>query len=192
VAFATPHRLAATCQPTANGSRGGRVAFASIAVDPSAILTGSRTRPSDWGWNRRFGPVEGRRNNHRPVTITCIVWILQIWWLSPSRRRGESSQGSSCRANVLFIAGVKGLETSLLRILFMAGGPPFKPGYTDKPSVRESAAPGKSPHSSLPGRERRSESPTTKLVETGAAGRSLADGTRHPAWSAGRPVVCDR
>ena len=37
-----------------------RCVAASIAVGPSAILTGSRTRPSDWGWNRRFGPVEGR------------------------------------------------------------------------------------------------------------------------------------
>jgi|GEM_PF-5469636 len=55
---------------------------ASIAVGPSAILTGSRTRPSDWGWNGRFGPVEGRRNNHGFVTVTCIIWILQIWWLS--------------------------------------------------------------------------------------------------------------
>ena len=65
-----------------------RCVAASIAVGPSAILTGSRTRPSDWGWNRRFGPVEGRRNNHRLVTITCIIWILQIWWLSPSTRPG--------------------------------------------------------------------------------------------------------
>ncbi len=56
---------------------------ASIAVGPSAILTGSRTRPSDWGWNVRFGPVEGRRNNHRLVKVNCIIWILQIWWLSP-------------------------------------------------------------------------------------------------------------
>src|SRR5208337_3264324 len=31
----------------------------------SAILTGSRTRPSDWGWNGRFGLVEDRRNNHK-------------------------------------------------------------------------------------------------------------------------------
>src|SRR5271157_3290440 len=37
---------------------------------PFAILTGSRTRPSDWGWNRRFGPVEDRRNNHRLATVT--------------------------------------------------------------------------------------------------------------------------
>ena len=61
-----------------------RCVAASIAVGPSAILTGSRRRPSDWGWNRRFGPMEGRRNNHRLVTITCVIRILQIWWLSPS------------------------------------------------------------------------------------------------------------
>src|SRR5208337_529362 len=61
-----------------------RCVAASVAVGPLAILTGSGTRPSDWGWNRRFGPVEGRRNNYRLVTVTCIIWILQIWWLSPS------------------------------------------------------------------------------------------------------------
>ena len=60
-----------------------RCVAASIAVGPSAILTGSRTRPSDWGWNRRFGPVEDRRNNHRLVIVACIIWILQVWWLSP-------------------------------------------------------------------------------------------------------------
>src|SRR5271157_933727 len=60
-----------------------RCVAASIAVGPSAILTGSRTRPSDWGWNRRFGPVEDRRSNHRLVTITYVICVLQIWWLSP-------------------------------------------------------------------------------------------------------------
>src|SRR5208282_1278246 len=65
-----------------------RCAAASIAVGPSAILTGSRTRPSDWGWNGRFGPVEDRRNNHRLATVTggsllFFLCILQIWWLSP-------------------------------------------------------------------------------------------------------------
>jgi len=34
-------------------------------VGPSAILTGSRRRPSDWGWNGRFGLEEDRRNNHK-------------------------------------------------------------------------------------------------------------------------------
>src|SRR5208337_5500786 len=34
-------------------------------VGPSAIPTGSRTRPSDWGRNGRFGLVEDRRNNHK-------------------------------------------------------------------------------------------------------------------------------
>jgi len=44
-----------------------RCVAASTAVGPSAILTGSRTRPSDWGWNRRFGPVEDR---------TTVGWPL--------------------------------------------------------------------------------------------------------------------
>jgi hypothetical protein len=39
-------------------------------VGPSAILTGSRTRPSDWGSNARFGPEEDRRNNRRLATFT--------------------------------------------------------------------------------------------------------------------------
>src|SRR5271157_4987395 len=59
-----------------------RCVAASVAFGPSAILTGSRTRPSDWGWKGRFGPVEDRRNNHRLVTVACIIWILQIWWLA--------------------------------------------------------------------------------------------------------------
>src|SRR5271157_3054580 len=55
-----------------------RCVAASIAVGPSAILTGSRTRPSDWGWNRRFGPVEDRRNNRRLATVTarCPLFFL--------------------------------------------------------------------------------------------------------------------
>ena len=52
-------------------------------VGPSAILTGSRTRPSDWGSNARFGPVEDRRNNRRLARFTCSLCVLQIWWLSP-------------------------------------------------------------------------------------------------------------
>ena len=60
-----------------------RCVAASIAVGPSAILTGSRTRPSDWGSNARFGPVEDRRNNRRLATFTCTPCVLQIWWPSP-------------------------------------------------------------------------------------------------------------
>ena len=56
-----------------------RCVAASIAVGPSAILTGSRTRPSDWGSNARFGPVEDRRNNRRLATFTCTLCVLQIW-----------------------------------------------------------------------------------------------------------------
>ena len=50
-----------------------RCVAASIAVGPSATLTGSRTRPSDWGWNGRFGPVEDQRNNRRLATVTCTL-----------------------------------------------------------------------------------------------------------------------
>ncbi len=60
-----------------------RCGAASSAVGPSAIPTGSRTRPSDWGSNARFGPVEDRRNNRRLATFTCALFVLQIWWLSP-------------------------------------------------------------------------------------------------------------
>src|SRR5271166_4757537 len=55
-----------------------RCVAASIAVGPSAILTGSRTRPSDWGSNARFGPVEDRRNNRRLATVTCTLCVLQL------------------------------------------------------------------------------------------------------------------
>src|SRR5271165_1942048 len=55
-----------------------RCVAASIAVGPSAILTGSRTRPSDWGWNARFGPVEDRRNNRRLATFTCTLCVPDL------------------------------------------------------------------------------------------------------------------
>ena len=55
-----------------------RCVAASIAVGPSAILTESRTRPSDWGSNARLGPVEDRRNNRRLATFTCTLCVLQI------------------------------------------------------------------------------------------------------------------
>src|SRR5271157_4576350 len=60
-----------------------RCVAASIPVGPSAILTESRTRPSDWGSNARFGPVEERRNNRRLAPFACTLCVLQIWWLSP-------------------------------------------------------------------------------------------------------------
>ena len=60
-----------------------RCVAASIAVGPSAIRTGSRTRPSDWGSNARFSPMEDRRNNRRLAPFTCTPCVLQIWWLSP-------------------------------------------------------------------------------------------------------------
>ena len=72
-----------------------RCVVASIAVGPSAILTGSRTGPSDWGSNARFGPVEDRRNNRRLATFTCTLCILQIWWLSPFTPPASESSSST-------------------------------------------------------------------------------------------------
>src|SRR5271166_1825836 len=66
-------------------------------VGPSAILTGSRTRPSDWGSKARFGPVEDPRNNRRLATSTCTLCVLQIWWLSPF----SSSKAVAATANNL-------------------------------------------------------------------------------------------
>src|SRR5208337_4716261 len=65
-----------------------RCVAASIAVGPSAILTGSRTRPSDWGSNARFGPVEHRRNNRRLATFTCTLFVLQILQISLGQHAG--------------------------------------------------------------------------------------------------------
>ena len=88
VAFATPHRwLQLVNQPQTEAE----VAALRCCVnrgrpfgDPNWVMD----PPSDSGWNGRFGPVEDRRNNHRLVTVTCIIWILQIWWLSPFTSRG--------------------------------------------------------------------------------------------------------
>jgi hypothetical protein len=66
-------------------------------VGPSAIRTGSRTRPSGRGSNARFGPVEDRRNNRRFAAFTCTLCVLQIWWLSPFTFHGRSRQGRQQR-----------------------------------------------------------------------------------------------
>src|SRR5208283_2031595 len=73
-----------------------RCVAASIAVGPSAILTGSRTRPSNWGPNARFGPVEDRRNNRRLATFTCTLCVFQIWWLSPFIRATNFRRRDKC------------------------------------------------------------------------------------------------
>src|SRR5271165_50859 len=66
-----------------------RCVAASIAVGPSAILTGSRTRPSDWGFECTVRP----RGRPKKQSYSCHVYlyslcsaalcVLQIWWLSP-------------------------------------------------------------------------------------------------------------
>ncbi len=57
---------------------------ASSAVGPSAIPTGSRTRPSDWGWNGRFGLEEGRRNNHKAChSYLCSSDLVAVTFHHP-------------------------------------------------------------------------------------------------------------
>jgi len=48
--------------------------------DPNWVTDTAKRLGLEW----TIRPREGRRNNHRLVTVTCIIWILQIWWLSPS------------------------------------------------------------------------------------------------------------
>src|SRR5271157_5568316 len=78
-----------------------RCGDASIAVGPSAIPTGSQTRPSDWGRNGRFGLVEDRRNNHKAchsylysqdlVAVTFHLLVAVTFHLpAPSRGRDNS------------------------------------------------------------------------------------------------------
>jgi len=81
VAFASPHRLAATCQPAANGSRSGGV----------AVLRQSRSALRRSQLGHRHGRAIGAGMDDsaswkteetitRIATATCI---RQIWWLSP-------------------------------------------------------------------------------------------------------------
>ena len=91
----SPSRRLSTRNPSPRaGASGNETRVASVrnqkskienpksCVGPSAILTGSRTRPGDWGSKARFGPVEHRRNNRRLAAFTCALCVLQIWWLS--------------------------------------------------------------------------------------------------------------
>jgi len=72
---------------------------ASIAVGPSAILTGSQTRPSDWGWNGRFGLVEDRRNNHKDChgylyspDLVAVTFTFPFPKLAALRTRGHRAR----------------------------------------------------------------------------------------------------
>jgi len=77
---------------------------ASSAVGPSAILTGSRARPSDWGWNARFGPVEDRRNNRRLATVTggCLLFFPVCFSFPTVSTRGPRRPPTSWAWNTAF------------------------------------------------------------------------------------------
>jgi len=86
-----------------------RCGAASIAAGPSAIPTGSQTRPSDWGWNGRFGFVEDRRNNHKAchgylysrdlVAVTFGLRTFDLRWREGQREWGWIA-GRQWRAHV--------------------------------------------------------------------------------------------
>src|SRR5208337_2130060 len=80
VAFASPHRLAATCQPAANGSR------AEVEALRCCVNRGRPFGDPNWvtdtakqlGLQCTVRPLEDRRNNRRLATFTCTLWVLQI------------------------------------------------------------------------------------------------------------------
>src|SRR5271157_3467525 len=81
VAFATPHRLAANCQPTADASRSGGVALLRQAR--------SALRRSQLG-HRHGRAIEAGMDDSASwkiietiIRLAKVACILQIWWLSP-------------------------------------------------------------------------------------------------------------
>src|SRR5208337_4915629 len=82
VAFASPHRLAATCQPAANGSRSGGV----------AVLRQSRSALRRSQLGHRHGRAIGAgmddsaswKTEETIIRLATVACILEIWWLSPS------------------------------------------------------------------------------------------------------------
>src|SRR5271157_5943102 len=78
VAFATPHRLAATCQPAANGSRSGGVAV--LRQSRSALRRSSLGH----GHGRTIGAgMDDSASRKTEETIIRLATVTQIWWLSP-------------------------------------------------------------------------------------------------------------
>ncbi|MGA2699767.1 MAG: sigma factor [Isosphaeraceae bacterium] len=81
VAFASPHRLAATCQSTANRSRSGGV----------AVLRQSRSALRRSQLGHRHGRAIGAgmddsaswKTEETIIRLATVTSILQIWWPSP-------------------------------------------------------------------------------------------------------------
>jgi len=60
--------------------------------DPNWVTDTAKRLGLEW----TIRPREGRRNNHRLVTVTCIIWILQIWRLSPPPFSGCTIRTVGC------------------------------------------------------------------------------------------------
>ena len=90
-------------RPSRRGNRAVLIQNPKSRIQNRVSGPGSRTRPSDWGSNARFGAVEDRRNNRRLATLTCTLRVLQIWWLLPltSPAAGRAAgMGLDSRASV--------------------------------------------------------------------------------------------
>src|SRR5271157_3022404 len=98
VAFASPHRLAATCQPAANGSRTGGV----------AVLLQSRSALRRSQLGHRHGRAIGAgmddsaswKTEETIIRLATVACVLEIWWLSPSPRPGCHLHRPECLSNL--------------------------------------------------------------------------------------------
>ena len=108
-----PHRLLQLVNQPQTEAEVAALRYCVNRGRPSAIRTGSRTRPSDWGSNARFGPVEDRRDNRRLARLLvlpvfsrfgCHLSALAVTFqllrvLTPLKSRSTSSPwdgGANC------------------------------------------------------------------------------------------------
>ena len=85
VAFASPHRLAATCQPAANGSRSGGVAV--LCQSRSALRRSQLGHGHGQAIGARMDDSASWKTEETIIRLATVTCILEIWWLSPSPLR---------------------------------------------------------------------------------------------------------
>src|SRR5208337_3891708 len=81
VAFAAPHRLAATCQPAANGSRSGGGAV--LRQSRSALRRSQLGHGHGQAIGAGMDDSASRKTEETIARIATVTCIIQIWWLSP-------------------------------------------------------------------------------------------------------------
>ena len=83
VALATPHRLAATCQATANGSRSGGVAL--LRQSRSALRRSSLGHGHGQAIGAGIDDSAPWKTEETIIRLATVICMLQIWWLLPLR-----------------------------------------------------------------------------------------------------------